>query len=65
MLVNKDEELYATLLVVKGTVEEIRKKKRGQKVDETILKYIQEKCLALSGRYFYSLNEKIPPVYES
>ena len=65
MLVKKDEELYATLLVVKGTVEEIRKKKRGQKVDETILKYIQEKCLALSGRYFYSLNEKIPPVYES
>mgnify|MGYP000938102868 CR=1 FL=1 len=64
MLVKKDEELYATLLVVKGSVEEIRKKK-NKEVDETILKYIQDKCLALSGRYFYSLDEKFLPVYES
>lgn len=68
MLVNKDKELYATLLVVKGSVEEIRKKKRGRKnkeVDETILKYIQDKCLALSDQYYYSLDEKLLPIYES
>lgn len=66
LLIYKDEELYATLLVVKGTVEEIRKKKhKNEEIDETIWQYIQDKCLALSGRYFYSLNEKIPPVYES
>ena len=68
MLVNKDKELYATLLVVKGSVEEIRKKKRGRKnkeVDETILKYIQDKRLALSDQYYYSLDEKLLPIYES
>ena len=50
MLIDKDEELYATLLVVKGSVEEIRQKKhKNKEVDEIIWKYTQDKCLVLSS----------------